>query len=359
MKGRKVSMVFPGRGCAGVVVALLAAWLGSPELLRAGDNQGAEGPGEFPSVALEEDSTPRYGAFYLDPWYENILYVLFDGNRETGYRRMYAWIPGSRDYAHPVPFRVDADNNFRTISWRAERDHEIATTDYTFRSWRSTGTHGERTDIDYVTGETQVRAARPFTNINIRYTLDYMRDRAPRGGENRLQLRIPDPPRGHSIHLATNFADVHPRAAWEQVDFYWDVERRYTPNEDKAQLHLKGRAQLGTHSHNRGITLGAVPRGFFDLEVAIAPYMKDPVFQETVPAVELVNEGLIIDLPFGWYTISYRGETHSWLGGRELSRTSRLRPLGPRRPASAPLREDTSPASRLRGPPPSQLRGGR
>ena len=183
VKGLKDGIMLFGRGYTGLVATMIAVWLWAPEAVRAGDDQAGEGPEEFPSVTLEEDSTPRFGAFYLDPWHEDILYVLFDGNRETGYRRMYAWIPGSRDYDDPVPLSVDADNRFRTISWRAEKDDEIATTDYAFRSWRSTGTHGERTHIDYVTGETQVRAARPFTNINIRYTLDYMRDRAPRGGE--------------------------------------------------------------------------------------------------------------------------------------------------------------------------------
>ncbi len=326
--------------------------------LSAADAEASETPDEFPAVPLVDDSDPRYGAVNLDPWGKHILYFMFDGNREEGYNRMYAWVPGGREYSSPEPLRVDANNNFRTISWRSEKDDEIATTDYTFSSWRSTGTHGSRTSVDYITGETQVRSAQPYTNINIRFTLDYMRDRSPRGGANLLQMRIPAPPRGHSISLSTNFAVVRPQAVWENVDFYWHVERRHvTDDKQRAQLNISGRAQLGTHSHNRGITLGSVPEGFFDLDVRVAPYMKDPIFQETIPAYELVNDGLIIEVPYGWYTISYHSETHPWLGGRELSRSSRLRPLGPRRPASTPLRDDASPASRLRGPPPPLLRG--
>ncbi len=329
--------------------------------LSAADTEASATPDEFPAVTLVENSDPRYGAVNLDPWGKHILYFMFDGNSETGYNRMYAWVPGGREYSSPEPLRVDANNNFRTISWRSEKDDEIATTDYTFSSWRSTGTHGSRTSIDYITGETQVRSARPYTNINIRFTLDYMRDRSPRGDANLLQMRIPVPSRGHSISLSTNFAVVRPQAVWENVDFYWDVERRHVPDDQhRARLNISGQAQLGTHSHNRGITLVSVPAGFFDLDIRVAPYMKDPIFQETIPVYELVNEGLVVEVPYGWYTISYRSETHPWLGARELSRSSRLRPLGPRHPASAPLRDDdTSPASRLRGPPPSQLRGGR
>ncbi len=343
-----------------LVTVVVAVFTAIPvQSVRADDEEDAERPDEFPSVPLTEDSAPRYAAVYLDPWREDILYVMFDGNRAQGYQRMYAWIPGSRDYANPEPLRVDADHNFRTISWQSEKDGEIASTAYTFRSWRTTGTHRPGTRIDYITGEREVRADRPFTNINIMLTLDYMRDRSPRGGANRLQISIPSPPHGHTINLSTNLAGAKPQALWENVDFYWDVDRRHARGEDRAQLYIQGRATLGRHRHARAIILRSVPDGFFDLDIRIAPYMRSPIFQEIVPAYELVHEGMVVDVPFGWYTISYSVETHPWLGARKLERSTDLRPLGPYRPASAPLRDDASPASRLRGPPPSQLRGGR
>ena len=56
-------------------------------------------PKEYPEVELQEDSKPRYAAIALDSWNEGRAYLLFDGNKDKGYPRMYVWIPETRKKA--------------------------------------------------------------------------------------------------------------------------------------------------------------------------------------------------------------------------------------------------------------------
>ncbi len=323
-------------------------------------------PEEFPSVTLVSDSVPRYGAVRLDPWGENVLYFLFDGNRERGYNRMYVWVPEGRQYARPTPMNVGPDYTFPTISWQTEKDDEVVETAYTFYSRRTVGTHGgrsARTSIDYETGKTVTRSAqssRPYTNISLRYNLIYSRDRSPRGGDNLLRVSIPAPgsaSSGSSISTSTNFASITPQAAWNNIHFRWSVDRQHDGDHDNARLRISGRAQHGSSGSNqRQVTFDTIPKGFFDLNIRVSPYMKDPVFTKTIPVIDLIRDGIMVEVPFGWYTAAYNTETHPWIGGRKISQGTRLMALGRRQPASTSrVSQDRSPASQLRGPPPSQL----
>ena len=314
-------------------------------------------PEAFPSVPMIDDSVPRYGAVRLDPWNQDVLYLLFDGNREQGYNRLYVWVPESREYDRPKPLNVRHDHTFPTISWRAEKDDEIVETEYIFSSRRSVGTRGgrsARTSIDYSTGETVTRSARsaqPYTNISLGHRLVYTRDRSPRGGENLLRVSIP----GSRISTSTNFASVSPRAIWNNIGFRWSVDRVDDVHDDNASLRITGRARHG----NDNVQFDAMPRAFFDINIRVSPYMQDPVFTKTIPVTDLMRDGLLVEIPFGWYRAAYNAKTHPWIGGRELSQGTSLMALGRRQPAStSAAARDRSPASQLRGPPPSQLRGG-
>ncbi len=332
------------------------------------ETESRPAPEKFPSVTLVSDSVPRYGAVRLDPWGENVLYFLFDGNRERGYNRMYVWVPEGRQHARPTALNVGPDHTFPTISWRTEKNDEVVETAYTFYSRRSVGTHGgrsARTSIDYETGKTVTRSAqssRPYTNISLRYNLVYSRDRSPRGGDNHLRVSIPAPgsaSSGSSISTSTNFAAITPQAVWNNIHFRWSIDRQHDADHDNARLRISGRAQHGSGSNQRQVTFDTIPKGFFDLNIRVSPYMKDPVFTKTIPVIDLIRDGIMVDVPFGWYTAAYDTETHPWIGGRKISQGTRLMALGRRQPASTSrVSQDRSPASQLRGPPPSQLRGG-
>lgn len=341
------------------------------------DDAGANGedaadakpmPEAFPRVDLVPNSVPQYGAVKLDPWGMNILYFVFDGNVENGYNRMYVWVPEGREYARPTALNARHEHTFPTITWRTEKDDEVAETAYTFRAIRQTGRTGgrdARTSIDYETGKTVTRSAvssRPYTNISFRYNLTYTRDRSPRGGPNLLRVNIPAPSHDHSrrsISLSTNFTEVIPQAAWNNIHFRWSVDRQYGAEQNNAVLRFSGRPQHGSGSNRRHVSFDAIPQGFFDINLRISPYQKAPAFTKTIPMIDLANNGLTVDIPFGWYRAAYDAETHPWIGGRQVSQGTGLMALGRRQPASTSLVSgDRSPATQLRGPPPSQLRGG-
>lgn len=320
-------------------------------------------PTAFPDVSTVADAVPRFAAVRLDPWAKNILYVMFDGNAEVGYNRMYAWVPEGQRYTQPTPFQIGGDNRFPAVTWTDTEGDEAVDVAYIFGSVRTTGVHGGGgggggTRVNYLTGEVTVTPPRspgpprPYTNISFSYSVDYKRDKSPRGGANLLQLRIPA-----NLNPPTNFVGLRPSALWNSVSFHWNIDRQTVTDIDHAQLKFGGSVRVG----NRDVLVASMPTGFFDVEIRVSPYMKDPFVRETVPVQELARDGLFVSVPFGWYRASWSTTTHPWIGGRDLSgQTSGLMALSRSRPAvpgSTGGGGGGGATSALRGPPPSQLRG--
>ncbi len=347
---------------AGNMGRVLVWWAlcAAPWLVAAQDASSGAGtpastppPREFPSVALVAGSQPRYAAFQLDPWKRQTLYMLFDGNSEVGYNRLYVWSPGRGQYTRPAALSVGSDGRFPPIAWRETEGNEVAEVNYVFGSRRSTGitgTTGPRQD--YQTGA--IIAAGPrraYTNISLTFSLDYVRDRSPQGGPNRLMLRIPGP-----INVATNFAEIRALSPWEAVYFRWSVARQAAGDADAARLAISG--NMYYHHEQNLVTIQAIPAGFFDMNITVSPYLKEPVFSQTVPMIDLVRDGLTLELSPTWYTAQWQSTVHAWLGGRNLSGQTGLMALGRDRPQTTVGAAGASPAPTvLRGPPPPLLRG--
>lgn len=326
-------------------------------------------PDAFPSVTLAGESIPRFAIFRADPWGKNNIYLLFDGEVTNGYNRMYVWVPEHRQFDRPTAMTANADGWFPEMRFEETHDGQRSEVTYRFRFTRQTQRHGgparsasTRTEFDYLTGQTRTISvpARPATPVRIvmtpvfSMTCNFMRDRSPLGGPNRLAVSLS----GH-IGSVAKFEDLKGASApWQNVRFNAAIQRDQHTNPHEAILSIRGSVNYGGHGR---CVIQALPTGFMDVTVDVNPYMKQPLFSRVLDGMDLIRDGGEANVPFGWYTASWRVKLHPWLGGREYKGGNSLMSLSRSEAATTAAARGTlggdSPASRLRGPPPSQLRG--
>lgn len=254
-------------------------------------------PESFPEVALSTGSTPRYAAMHLDPWGRQIAYVLFDGNNESGYGRVYVWVPGHPQYGTPVLLAAGDGNRFPPVRQRTEHEDQTAEVLWTMRWGRS----GGGTHTSYLTGETVERRR----GIQFGYSIDYGREsRHVRG--SRLALTIP----GY-FSTTPDWSEVSPGIApWDNLRLQVNASRR--ADGQNMALRLSGRMW---HQHpSRVCSFSTMPESFFNVDLSVSPYMKPALYSSELSFQELVHSGVEIFVEPRWYSIVWNYSLHPWLG---------------------------------------------
>lgn len=267
-------------------------------------------PEAFPEVDLMTDSEPRYTAITLDDWGEVTAYLLFDGNLETGYPRLYVWVPGHQDYGTPVVLRADGEGHYRPLRYRVQNDQGDTSEIVWNLRWRFQLSRGS--EMDYLSGEMIERER--FRYVRFWFNLDFRR--VARDAPNQpLHLFVPG-------WLQTTpewpeVADIPParREPWNHLRMTVDVDRRVQGEE----VILNMQARLWHRHDVRQVNVERMPDPFFDVDLTVSPYLQAPVFEERLPFQRLLQEGVQLPVEPRWYAFEWRYEFPEWLGGSERS----------------------------------------
>lgn len=280
--------------------------------LAAGSVHGQTRPESFPAVELIDESQPRYASISLDVWGNSTAYVLFDGNDEVGYERIYVWSPGDAQFGTPVAFRVGEANRFPPLQRRTDGEEGEVSELVWNLGWGYHHTGG--THFSYTTGETVERDRGRSARFS--YNLNYLRDRPATAG-SRLHLTMS----GHLPATGDWTAVRDGSRPWNAIRTMVNVTRHI--DRDKIILRLAGRLM---HQNHR-VAIEALPDQFFDVNVSVSPYMKDPLYSDVLSFHDLFHTGVEVILEPRWYSINWDYQLHSWLGGG-TRRDSHFRSVG-------------------------------
>lgn len=260
-------------------------------------------PAAYPAVQLREDSSPRYAAVNLDPWGRNTAYLLFDGDQQNGYPRMYVWIPGDARYGTPVAMMAGQENRYPPLRLRVEGDADEAAEVVWNLRW---GYHhsGGGGGVNYYTGE-QVSARPRSRHARISYEVNYARERRNVRG-SRLALTIPG-----TLSFASEWDGApRPQVPWEAINISLSVNR--VLEQDQIALRMGSRFY---HQSNRIVVVETIPDAFFDVQLSVSPYLKPAIYREDVPFESLLRSGVRVPVEPRWYSIAWTCELHPWMGG--------------------------------------------
>ncbi len=263
-------------------------------------------PEAFPEVDLLSDSVPRYTALTLDDWGGVTAYILFDGNLETGYPRLYVWIPEHANYGTPVLLRADGDGFYQPLQYRVEKDGgEYSDIAWNIR-WRYQLSRGS--EPDYLTGEMIERERVRY--VRFWFNLDFRRGQG-NAPENQLHLIIP----GY-LHTTAEWGDVPDisaprREPWNHLRVTVDVDRQVEGD----QIILAMRARLWHRHHSRRVSVERMPEQFFNVDLSVSPYLNDPVYEEQLTFQTLLIHGVKLPVEPRWYSFVWDYEFPPWLGG--------------------------------------------
>lgn len=258
----------------------------------------------FPEVELSEASSPRYGVIPIDVWHPaRVAYLLFDGNVNEGYKRMYVWIPGDRKYGRPVAMNANSDNQFRSLEFESRneisgRGGMQALVKYNF-SYRRRTHSGLHRYFDYAKGEWVERGSGKVTHSpRFDFLCDFMV--APRtgaamtSGRAALDLGIYG-----SLGSSTTWEEL-PKVSrpWEELRIY--MTRIATREGRRAVVRFQARLQYHSVDGWRNVDVRSLAEET-EISLVIRPYMEEPVFEGVLSFEEAFGEGKPVDLPFGWY----------------------------------------------------------
>lgn len=288
-------------GCA------ILVWLGAESVY------GQTQPEQFPDVELIEESQPRYAAISLDAWGQSTAYVLFDGNNEVGYGRVYVWVPGDAQFGTPVAFNAGQGNRYPPLRRRTDGEEgEVSELTWTL-GWGYHHTGG--THFNYTTGESVTRQR--GRSARFPYTLDYVRDRPATAG-SRLHLTI-----NGFLPVTGDWTEVRAGSRpWNAIRTMVNVTRHI--DRDQIILRLTGRL---IHQNNRLVAVESLPEPFFEVNVSVSPYMKNPLYAEALRFRDLFHSGVEIRVEPRWYSINWDYQMHPWLGSA-TRRDSHFRSVG-------------------------------
>lgn len=258
-------------------------------------------PDKFPEVRLIAESSPRYAALSFDAWAETEVYLLFDGNLEQGYNRLYVWIPGDRQYGTPVALTAAADRTFAPLLRRVNGGEDEASEVVWNLRWGYGATGG--TGVSYLTGETVTREIRRHANFG--FNLNYIRERRSVRGQ-RLEITIPG-----SLPTVTAWQDL-PRglAPWNALRV--NVQVNQQPVSDQITLRLTARL---LHA-DRTCPVLSMPDPFFKINLSVAPYMQAALFETEQQFQDLLQTGASVTVDPRWYSIAWDYQLPEWLGAR-------------------------------------------
>lgn len=258
-----------------------------------------ERPEKFPDVPLGAKSVPRYASVALDTEGTEVAYVLFDGNVEDGYDKMFVWVPDDDRYGKPKSIKSDDEKIYppfgiKSSTSRALTKEEV-TIAWSMRWYIHSGRHRVR---NYRTGEMEERDVGNYPVFH--FNVDFER-KPPRMGiaaqEDSVNIDL-----GIRGYLKTSMTWTNcpnPVLPWKELDFYVTPEPAY--ERGKSFLRFKGRlsyyywwpCRIGQISDQTEITL------------TVSPYLEDPVYSDKVNAADLFGEGVLVELPYGWYDCSW------------------------------------------------------
>lgn len=349
--------------------------------------QAPAAPQAFPAAPLAAGSRPMYATFRADPWNQHVVYLMFDGEVTNGYNRLYVWIPDHAQYDRPQPLIAGANGVFPPIQFDASEGNERAHVAYRFQFSARPRTLPPQpsrdatparttssTVFDYETGTSrtvtrtipaqpaqEAQPGRSWLEPAFAFTMNYTRDRQPFGGANRLALSV-----AGDISPVGKFEELRGATApWNGIRYNLSIARIRDGDPQEVILRATGGVTYGEHAR---CTIETIPKGFMDVAVSVLPYLCDvhasaePAYRQTHNGFDILSNGLEFGVPFGWQRTAWKAELHPWIGGRSFTGGTRMSAMGRSAPATAGTRQGglgsgDTPDSRLRGPPPSQLRG--
>ena len=255
-------------------------------------------PEAYPDVPLGSKSVPHYTAVALDTEGTRVGYVLFDGNVDEGYGKMFVWVPGDPRYDKPKGFKSDDQREYPAFgvssSTTLARDKEDVAIDWTMRWYIDSG---KRTDRDYARGEMVARDV--GRHPVFRFTADFKRTpkrtvvATAAASPEMMSIDIGIPGYIRTSTVWTNCPD--PVLPWKNLEFYVTPEPLY--ERGKIFMQFKGRlsyhywwpCRIGQISDKTEITL------------VVKPYLEPAVYSNKVNSMKLLGPGVLVELNPGWY----------------------------------------------------------
>lgn len=287
-----------------VVAAVLAIGAAVAGFAQESSSGGGK-PKEFPKVAFEAGSQPRYAALGMDSWTGTTAYVVLDGTRSNGYSRMYVWIPGDRQYGKPVELRMLSEGNvFAPIERKDANEEEKSEIRWRVGHARRGRSAGSETYVDYATGQTRTRSWGASSGFVIVFNVDFAH------GDRHA---LPGMSGGLPVDLTLR-GDLPTYESWEKVPasgfapwtrLSMHLAHRVADgrNRDMAQVSLR---YAGMHTGVGSCTVRSMPLNQ-DVVVTVTPYLEPPAYSNVVSLAELTQKGVDMEIPYGWYTFRVTG----------------------------------------------------
>jgi len=286
----------------GIFLTLAILW-GSASILRAQSSSAAaktpaEGgkPEKFPDVDLMAGSMPRYAAITVDAWTKETAYILFDGNTDKGYNRLYFWVPGHIKYNRPVKKNDTGDKAFAPFDFFSTGDGQQAVIEWELK-WglRSYGPHKW---FDYLRGVWVEVDAEVTKSPYFLYRCNYARARGTVRSRSTsafpLSLGIDG-----EFTVSDSWEDLPPAIApWERMHFY--MARQQVVEGKKGRLHFMGKLQHWAVHRWWDVVIRAFPVDTA-ISLSINPYLDPPVYSNNITVAEAFETGVDVELPYGWY----------------------------------------------------------
>jgi hypothetical protein len=269
---------------------------------------GIAKPEAFPEVELESESEPAFHAFALDAWGNRTAYVLFDGNGKEGYSQIFVWVPEETGYDPPKRLTPNTEGDFPQFGLGKAQIHEEERSTVVWRVrqryWKRGPSKRTVTQHDYVTGKTTTRtvSSKGGEGYDLSYAAGF--GYGPKGAMATVSRGLP---------LEVAFGNRLEPQPWEKI--------KAPGGRPWSSLSLEIRTKnTGPVDRDSG-TLSFSTDGFYHCKVAsfppdvqygftIRPYLEPPAYSNSIPIGDFLEQGLSVELPYGWYTYAVTGSDY-------------------------------------------------
>jgi len=254
-------------------------------------------PDKYPEVILDAKSEARYTAVALDTTGSQAAYLLFDGNVNKGYDRVYVWIPGDPKYDKPLSKKSGEQKQFSPfgINTKSDKTKEDVTINWQM-AWYI---HGGRHDYwDYKVGKMVKRDVGKYPRFpfNVHVLRKPSRAMAKPGTES-VDIVIPG-----EIPTSTTWTNCPaPLAPWNKLRFDITTKREKAKEQDKGRFRFLGRL---LYWHWRECTVRSMPPET-DITLMVSPYLEPPIYSNKLTAVDMFHKGITLEFPYGWYDVDW------------------------------------------------------
>jgi len=250
----------------------------------------------FPDVDLAEGSIPRYVALATSPFDNSqAAYVMFDGDTDRGYKRVYVWVPDNLTYGRPKPFRINSEGNFGPVEFENRQDNLAGRLAWQLSWYRGSQTAGTVSHFDYRTGKnvTSTRKAGTWSVFGFMLNYAYGNPAKKKAAVYPLDIIISgqlQPTTGNMTAFPA------PLAPWENLAVSAEHEV-YQGRKDEGGLRLT----TGLYRHNSKVEIRSLPDDAV-IKLEVFPYLEDAVFSKDFTDWEDVFvKGVEVPLKYGWY----------------------------------------------------------